>query len=132
MKFIIYSFVCCSVVAMTPVAFSGEEVVAEVVVSVQEPTKVTAKAPCNDCASNCDSGACLVRRRTGLFNTVSVYESTDGCCTERCRVVTPRTRCVTSCSPCVVAATSCETACATRSVVRRRVRGRRVYSSCCR
>lgn len=127
MKFIIYSFVCFSAVAMTPLAFSGEEVVAEV---VQEPTK----ASCDDCASNCDSGTCLVRRRNGPFNVVSVYETADGCCTERCRVVTPRTRCTTSCCPCV-AAPSCETACATTScsvVGRSRFRSRRVYSSCCK
>lgn len=132
MKNVIYfGFVCLGLASGSAVA--GEEAVVVVTPESVVVTQVEQEGSCD----SCNSSSCLVRKRVGLFNVVRVYDSCDGCCSTRTRVVTPRRAescgpCADSCGPCVEPCkSSCVDSCNYR--VRNRVFRRRVSrrSYCC-
>jgi hypothetical protein len=134
MKNVIYfSFVCLGLVSSGS-AVAGEEAV----VAATPESVVVAEVEQEGSCDSCNSSSCLVRKRVGLFNVVRVYDSCDGCCSTRTRVVTPR--CAESCGACEPCVDSCESSCVDSCVyhARNKVFGRRVFrrrsvcsTSCC-
>jgi len=130
MKNVIYfSFVCLGLACScrTGLAVAGEEAVV-----VTPESVVVAQAEQEGSCDSCDSSSCLVRKRVGLFNVVRVYDSCDGCCSTRTRVVTPRCAescgACESCEPCEPCVDSC-----VKTYSKRRVFGGRVFRRrvCC-